>query len=98
VSATQMQRVTIAYEPVWAIGTGVVASPEQAGQVHSYLRGLLAGLYSEGVAGSVRIQYGGSVKPDNVKALMAVPDVDGALVGGASLKPEGFLPIIDFAK
>lgn len=98
VSAAAMQRVTLAYEPVWAIGTGQVATPEQAGEVHAYLRGLLAGLYSQSVADSVRIQYGGSVKPDNVKALMAVPDVDGALVGGASLKPEGFLPIIDFAR
>ena len=62
-----MQRVTIAYEPVWAIGTGVVASPEQAGEVHSYLRGLLAGLDSAAVADGVRIQYGGSVKPNNVR-------------------------------
>ena len=98
VSAADMQRVTIAYEPVWAIGTGVVASPEQAGEVHSYLRGLLAGLYSAAVADGVRIQYGGSVKPNNVKELMAVTDVDGALVGGASLKPDDFLPIIDFAR
>jgi len=98
VDGAAMQRVTLAYEPVWAIGTGQVATPEQAGEVHAYLRGLLAGLYSQTVADSVRIQYGGSVKPDNVKALMAVPDVDGALVGGASLKPEGFLPIIDFAR
>lgn len=98
ISAPAMQRVTIAYEPVWAIGTGVVATIEQAGEVHSYLRGLLSGLYSAGVADQVRIQYGGSVKPDNVKALMAIADVDGALVGGASLKPELFGPIIDFAK
>jgi triosephosphate isomerase len=97
VSASAMQKVTIAYEPVWAIGTGVVATTAQAGEVHSYLRGLLGGLYSSAVADSVRIQYGGSVKPDNVKELMAVPDVDGALVGGASLKPELFIPIIDFA-
>jgi triosephosphate isomerase len=98
VSASRMQKLTVAYEPVWAIGTGVVATTAQAGEVHSYLRGLLAGLYSSGVADSVRIQYGGSVKPDNIKELMAVRDVDGALVGGASLKPELFIPIIDFAK
>lgn len=96
VSAIQMQKVTIAYEPVWAIGTGVVATVEQAAEVHSYLRGLLSGLYSAGVADGTRIQYGGSVKPDNVKELMSIPDVDGALVGGASLKPELFIPIIDF--
>ena len=98
VSASAMQKVTLAYEPVWAIGTGVVATTEQAGEVHSYLRGLLRGLYADTVADSVRIQYGGSVKPDNIKELMAVPDVDGALVGGASLKPELFIPIIDFAR
>jgi len=98
VSGADMARVTIAYEPVWAIGTGVVATVEQAGEVHAYLRGLLGGLYTEGVAQATRIQYGGSVKPDNVGALMAVQDVDGALVGGASLKPESFLPIIDFAR
>lgn len=96
VSAAQMQKVTIAYEPVWAIGTGVVATVEQAGAVHSYLRGLLSGLYSAGIAEQIRIQYGGSVKPDNVKDLMALPDLDGALVGGASLKPELFVPIINF--
>ncbi len=98
VATHDMERVTIAYEPVWAIGTGVVASPEQAGEVHSYLRGLLSGLFAAAVADTVRIQYGGSVKPSNVKELMAVTDVDGALVGGASLKPDDFLPIIDFAR
>lgn len=96
VSREDMARVTIAYEPVWAIGTGHVATPAQAGEVHQYLRGLLEGLHGADVAASTRIQYGGSVKPDNVRELMAVPDVDGALVGGASLKPEAFLPIVDF--
>jgi triosephosphate isomerase len=91
-----MARVTIAYEPVWAIGTGHTATAAQAGEVHAYLRGLLEGLYSESVAAATRIQYGGSVKADNVAELMAVTDVDGALVGGASLKPESFLPIIEF--
>ena len=96
VAAPRMEHVTIAYEPVWAIGTGLNATPEQAGEVHDYLRGLLAGLYTESVAAGVRIQYGGSVKPDNVGRLMAVENVDGALVGGASLTPEKFLPIIEF--
>jgi triosephosphate isomerase len=96
VSATDMERVTIAYEPVWAIGTGQVATPDQAGQVHEYLRGVVAGLYDQRTADAVRIQYGGSVKPDNVAELMAVPGVDGALVGGASLKADSFQRIIDF--
>ncbi len=98
VSGDQAERVTIAYEPVWAIGTGLTATPEQAGEVHQYLRGLLAGLYDESLAERLRIQYGGSVKPENARELMAVPDVDGALVGGASLKPELFVPILDFAR
>jgi triosephosphate isomerase len=90
--------VTIAYEPVWAIGTGRTATPEQAGEVHAYLRGVLSGLYTEPVAEATRIQYGGSVKPSNIKELMAVSDVDGALVGGASLEADSFLPLIDFAR
>lgn len=96
VAAADMARVTIAYEPVWAIGTGHTATPEQAGEVHRYLRGLLSGLYDDRVSGSTRIQYGGSVKPDNVRELLAVEDVDGALVGGASLKPDSFHAIVDF--
>ena len=95
VAEGDMPRITIAYEPVWAIGTGHTATPAQAGEVHGYLRGLVSGLYGEGIAASVRILYGGSVKPDNVAELMAVPDIDGALVGGASLKAESFLPIMD---
>ena len=97
VTAGQMGRVTLAYEPVWAIGTGLTATPAQAGEVHEYLRGLLSGLFDEGVAGATRIQYGGSVKPSNAVELLAVPDVDGALVGGAALKAETFLPILDAA-
>ncbi len=96
VSTELFSRVTIAYEPVWAIGTGRNATPEQAGQVHQYLRGLLAGLHGDAVAERTRIQYGGSVKPDNIRALMAVEGIDGALVGGASLSAKTFLPIIDF--
>lgn len=98
VASAAMQRVTLAYEPVWAIGTGHNATPAQAGAAHAYLRGLLSGLYSDDVARRVRIQYGGSVKPGNVRELMAASDVDGALVGGASLSPATFLPIIDFAR
>jgi triosephosphate isomerase len=88
-----MERVVIAYEPVWAIGTGKVATPEQAQEVHALIRGLVAELGSAAVAAQVRIQYGGSVKPDNVADLAAQPDIDGALVGGASLKADDFLAI-----
>jgi len=91
-----MARVTIAYEPVWAIGTGHNATADQASEVHGYLRGLLGGLYDPAVGESTRIQYGGSVNPGNAAELMAADGVDGALVGGASLKPETFIPIIDF--
>ena len=95
VSASVMERVTVAYEPVWAIGTGKNATPGQASDVHTYLRGHLAELYDGALAERVRIQYGGSVKPDNAAALLSAPDVDGALVGGASLSPDTFLPILD---
>jgi triosephosphate isomerase len=94
--AHDMQRVTLAYEPVWAIGTGRNATPKQAGEAHSYLRGVLAGLFNESVAENVRIQYGGSVKPGNVRELMAVPEVDGCLVGGASIQADTFIPLIEF--
>ena len=96
VSEGDLARVTVAYEPVWAIGTGLTATPEQAEAVHGYLRGLAAGLYSDKHAEALRIQYGGSVKPSNVAELMAKPDLDGALVGGASLKAEDFLAIVEF--
>ena len=94
VSADQMGSVTIAYEPVWAIGTGKVASDEQAEEAHKFLRGWLAGRFSDDVAAATRILYGGSVKPDNANGLLGQPNVDGALVGGASLKAELFIPII----
>lgn len=90
----QMANVILAYEPVWAIGTGRTATPEQAQQVHAYLRGLLADLFGQARAEQVRIQYGGSVKPANASELLSQPDIDGALVGGASLKLDTFLPII----
>jgi len=97
VSAEQMANVTLAYEPVWAIGTGETATPEQAQEVHAVLRGLLAEMYDEDTAAATVIQYGGSVKPHNAADLMGMADVDGALVGGASLKAETFVPIVEAA-
>jgi triosephosphate isomerase len=93
VSADQIQRSVIAYEPVWAIGTGKVATPDEAEEVHADLRSLLAERYNDQVAGTVRILYGGSVKPSNAGELLAQPNIDGALVGGASLKVDDFLGI-----
>ena len=91
-----LERVTIAYEPVWAIGTGRNATPEDADAVHRTIRAVVAGLYTDAVAEALVIQYGGSVKPDNAAALMKMPNIDGALVGGASLKAETFVPIVRF--
>jgi triosephosphate isomerase (TIM) len=93
-SAEQIKTVVIAYEPVWAIGTGKVATPQQAEDVHLALRKLVAGRYNGPIADLVRIQYGGSVKPDNAASLLKQPDIDGALVGGASLKADQFLGIV----
>jgi triosephosphate isomerase len=87
-------RTVLAYEPVWAIGTGVNATPAQAAEVHGYLRGLVSELASKEVAQTVRILYGGSVKGDNADALVAEPEIDGALVGGASLSAQGFIAIV----
>ncbi|KPA18925.1 triosephosphate isomerase [Candidatus Magnetomorum sp. HK-1] len=92
----QVENVIIAYEPVWAIGTGKTATNEQAQEVHAYLRKRLNDIYNIDKASSIRILYGGSVKPNNVNGLMAMPDVDGALVGGASLDPEQFSGIVQF--
>ena len=93
-----MSNVVIAYEPVWAIGTGKVASAEQAQDAHVFIRGLLAGLFAGEVEAQTRILYGGSVKPDNVDGLMAQEDIDGALVGGASLKADDFIRIVRFMR
>jgi triosephosphate isomerase len=90
----QMVETILAYEPVWAIGTGRNATPDQAQEVHAYIRRTLASLFNEAVAKRVRIQYGGSVKPANARELMGQPDVDGALVGGASLEVRSFSDII----
>ena len=93
-TAEQMLSCVIAYEPVWAIGTGKTATPKQAQEVHAYIRQLISEAYTDEIAKRVRIQYGGSVKPDNAAELMEQPDVDGALVGGASLQAESFAQIV----
>ena len=94
VAAEQFQSVVIAYEPVWAIGTGKVATPQQAEEVHLALRKIIAERYNDEIAQKVPIQYGGSVKPENACELLGQPDIDGALVGGASLKADQFLGIV----
>jgi triosephosphate isomerase len=93
-TAAEMEKLIIAYEPVWAIGTGKTATPQQAQEVHRFIRNLLVKLYDDSVAQTIRIQYGGSVKPENSAELMSQPDIDGALVGGASLKADSFANII----
>jgi triosephosphate isomerase (TIM) len=93
-TAEQGGKLVIAYEPVWAIGTGKTASPAQAEEVHARIRGLLTELFGASTAETIRIQYGGSVKPDNAAELMGQPNIDGALVGGASLKVESFAAIV----
>jgi triosephosphate isomerase len=94
-SAAEIAKVVIAYEPVWAIGTGVTASPEQAQDMHAFIRSLLKEKYGEEVAEGISILYGGSVKPDNAKEIFSKRDVDGGLIGGASLKAEDFLAIVN---
>jgi len=96
-SADLLAKTVIAYEPVWAIGTGKTASDEQAQEVHAFIRSLMANLFGQASADAIRILYGGSVKPDNVKGLMSQTDIDGALVGGASLKADSFAAIANFA-
>jgi triosephosphate isomerase len=96
-SHDQLSTLTLAYEPIWAIGTGVVASPEQAQEVHASIRDWLRAHYPHHIASEMRIQYGGSVKPTNAAALLSCPDIDGALVGGASLKADSFAGIVSAA-
>lgn len=96
-SPQEMENIVIAYEPVWAIGTGKTATPEQAEEVHQLIRSLIA-QNTGAAARTIRILYGGSVKPDNIDALMAQPDIDGALVGGASLKADSFVRIVRFKR
>jgi triosephosphate isomerase len=94
--ADGLQNLVIAYEPIWAIGTGKTATREQAQEVHLFLRSKLSEMQGESLAKSVRILYGGSVKPQNIAELMAMPDIDGALVGGASLDAETFSKIVHY--
>jgi len=96
VDAASLKDIVVAYEPVWAIGTGKTATPADADAAHAYIRKVLAGLYGEAAAKAMCIQYGGSVKPENAAQLMAMPNIDGALVGGAALKAETFGPIAKF--
>ncbi len=98
VSEADMDFITVAYEPVWAIGTGKTATPEDADKIHSVIREKIENIYSKKVSEKLIIQYGGSVKPSNVKELMAKPNIDGALVGGAALKAETFIPIMEYNK
>jgi triosephosphate isomerase len=92
----QFAQIVIAYEPVWAIGTGKTATPDIAADAHRYIRSQVAGKYGTDAAAALRILYGGSVKPENVKGLMAQPEIDGALVGGACLDPTGFSTVVNF--
>jgi triosephosphate isomerase len=92
----EMKKLVVAYEPVWAIGTGKTATPEQAEEVHRFIREKLEKLYSRGIAEETRIQYGGSVTPENIRGLMNQKNIDGALVGGASLKSDIFSKIVRF--
>jgi len=94
ITADELKNIIVAYEPIWAIGTGKTATPEQAQEVHAFIRKLIADIYSDQIADNIVIQYGGSVKPDNASTLLSQTDIDGALVGGACLKADSFLSII----
>src|SRR6267142_5822391 len=95
-TASDLDRIIVAYEPVWAIGTGRTATPEQAQEMHAFIRRVFADGYSKKAADSMRILYGGSVKPDNINGLMSQADIDGALVGGASLQADSFAKIVNY--
>jgi triosephosphate isomerase len=97
-TASDLDRIIIAYEPVWAIGTGRTATPEQAQEMHAFIRRVFAERHTAAAGEALRILYGGSVKPDNIAGLMAQPDIDGALVGGASLKAESFGEIVNYQR
>jgi len=97
ITVKELENIIVAYEPVWAIGTGKTATDEQAQEAHAFIRSLVTGLYNKTTGNKIRILYGGSVKPENIKGLMTQPDIDGALVGGASLKAESFSAIVNFA-
>jgi triosephosphate isomerase (TIM) len=97
-TASDLDRIIIAYEPVWAIGTGRTATPEQAQEMHAFIRRVFAERHSAAAAEALRILYGGSVKPDNIEGLMKQADIDGALVGGASLKAESFAEIVNYRR
>jgi triosephosphate isomerase len=96
IDVSQMNNIVFAYEPIWAIGTGKTATPKQANEVIAFIRTIIRELYGDKVSTEIRIQYGGSVKPANVSEIMAQEDIDGALVGGASLKPDDFMQILNF--
>ena len=98
ISMDQLGRVIIAYEPVWAIGTGKTATDNQAQEAHTFIRRVVAESYDRAAGDKIRILYGGSVKPENIRGLMAQPDIDGALVGGASLKAESFSALVNYGK
>jgi triosephosphate isomerase len=95
-TASDLDRIIVAYEPVWAIGTGRTATPEQAQEMHAFIRRVFADRHSSDAANALRILYGGSVKPDNIQGLMAQADIDGALVGGASLRADSFAQIVNY--
>jgi triosephosphate isomerase len=97
-TASDLDRIIVAYEPVWAIGTGRTATPEQAQEMQAFIRRVFADRHSSAAADALRILYGGSVKPDNIVGLMDQPDIDGALVGGASLKADSFAQIVNYRR
>ena len=94
----EMKKIILAYEPIWAIGTGKTATPDQAQEVHKFIRSTLTKLYNSEIAEAIVVQYGGSVKPENANELLSQPDIDGALVGGACLKADSFSEIIKAAE